>query len=325
MIADQYATQAGGMYFLARPEARKDESPGSWIQRLSGAHQYSLSQISSFSKVFPKQFDWDANVSNQEWLSLLKLADADESFCGEARFAINALRYRMPRRSHLYRAHARPCYRWCPSCFSGDSVPYLRWHWRMAACTYCDVHKCRLEEKCRWCSSPLSLHRALLVGGGRSRNITDLSICGSCGMPLGDELDAAEDKFGLVYENDDISSLFSKIREAYLSDDAQFEFDFTNYNSALNKPVKRPIPTIEASEAIWVDLCINRITEPLRPSFMLNAQSFDEITNTLAAQVRRPRWTDGIRPRDRLRLATALRIIRNEKRAHIATKKPGSS
>ncbi|MDP3883664.1 hypothetical protein [Hydrogenophaga sp.] len=144
-------------------------------------------------------------------------------------------------------------------------------------------------------------------------------------MPLADEMGVSQNAVPFESDQDELTDLVRKIREAYWSDDAQFEFDFSNYDNALRQSKNKKNPETESSEPIWIDLCINRIIKAQRPSFQLNAQSFVDTENTLTAQIKTPRWTDGLRPRDRLRLAKALRIIRNEKSLLRATTKQISS
>lgn len=298
---------------LARPDPFIDESPASWIQRLSGAHQYSLSQLSRITNIHPKRADWDFNVTNDEWSFLLRLADAESNSCGEARFALNTIRRGLPMQRPLFHAGERPSYRWCSACLSNDCVPYLRWHWRLAAYTHCRVHHRRLEELCPWCKSPLSVHRALLVSGGSAIGVLDLSSCGACGMPLTTGEDMPPGVSQGDRNDDEMAALVDQIREAYWRDDDQFEFDFSWYEEAPKSRQKRPRAT-DHQGSVWIDLCINRAYEQLGPTFQLNGQSFVDACEAPTEPRRAFRWTDGLRRRDRLRLATALRMIRNEQR-----------
>jgi hypothetical protein len=322
---------------LARPEPFVDESPASWVQRLSGAHQYSLKRLGQVTNIHPKLRDWDFGVTNEEWSRLLKLADLDDITCGEARFAFNTLRRRRRKQKHLFHVCERPSYRWCSACFSSDSVPYLRWHWRLAACTQCRIHQCRLEERCPWCESPLSIHRALLVSAGGAKAAMDLSRCGLCGMPLVDMGGAPSDAFDGNSGTDQAYVLIDQLRDAYLRNDDQFEFDFSSYDEALahpraenpsateesaafttndltSKPSQKEPSSTEHYGGVWVDMCINRVAELQRPTFLINGKTFMDTETSLARPQRAYRWTDGLRPRDRQRLATALQMIRDEKR-----------
>lgn len=320
---------------LARPDPFQDESPASWVQRLTGAHRYSLSRLSQVTKIHPRRADWDYSVSNEEWSKLLKLADVDATACGEARFALNTFRCRLRKHKHLFHVQERPSYRWCPACFSSDSIPYLRWHWRLAACTRCQVHQCRLEEQCPWCNSPLSVHRALLVSAGCARGALDLSRCGGCGMPLADTGDTSPDDSPGNADPDQVSALINQLREAYRQDGDQFEFDFSYFDDEPTPPKKAllsadvvtrafeewdPKRAREQSssslqdESVCLDTCINRSSKKQGPAFQLNGYSFVDTSSALAEPQRTSRWTDGIRPRDRRRLARALRVIRDEQR-----------
>lgn len=320
---------------LARPDPFQDESPASWIQRLSGAHCYSLSRLSQVTKIHPRRADWDYSVSKEEWSKLLKLADVDATACGEAWFALNAFKYRLRKHKHLFHVQKRPSYRWCPVCFTSDSVPYLRWHWRLAACNRCLVHQCRLEEQCPWCNSPLSVHRALLVSAGCARGALDLSRCGSCGMPLADTGDTPPDDSPGDADPNQVSALINQLREAYKQDGDQFEFDFSYFDDRSTPP-KIALPSVDVvtrafeewapkrareqsssslkDESICLDTCINRSSTEQSPTFQLNASTFIDTSKGLAQPQRASRWTDGLRPSDRRRLAKALRIIRDEQR-----------
>lgn len=294
---------------LASPEPFLDESPASWVQRISGAHQYPLSVLSQVTNIYPRQADWDYHVTNDSWSTLLSLANAGTNTCGEARFALNTLRLRLPLRRHLFLVRERPCYRWCSACFSTDLEPYLRWHWRLAASTRCHVHRCQLEERCQWCKSPLNVTRAVLVSGRAS----DLSICARCGMPLatGEALapDVREGDLG----DEQMSAFIDRIREAYWRDDDQFEFDFSGYPDTP-KPAKPRTLSTKHKKSIWIDMCIKRSSEQLGPIFQLNGQSFLDARTALAKPKRAFRWTDGLRASDRLKVAAALRAIRKERR-----------
>lgn len=296
---------------LARPEPFADESAASWVQRISGAHQYSLRRLSEITNIHPKGADWDADVTNAQWSNFLRLADAKEGSCGEARFAINTLHDRLPYRKHLRKANSLPCYRWCPACLSSDVAPYLRWHWRLAASTHCQVHRRRLEERCQWCKSPLRLHRALLVGGGSAMGLADLSGCGTCGMPLTAEMFAELEDEQEARCHDQISQLVAQLREAYWRDEEQLELDFSQYDDALTQQASSSIAAQRG--AFWFDHRIRRIPDPKHQTFQLNGQSFARGGAAPTSERRPFRWTDGLRANDRFKLAVALQVIRKEK------------
>lgn len=287
------------------PAPFKDESSASWIQRVSGEHQYSLPRLSEITGVNPPRGDWDAHVPNDQWTKLLQLASLAEHSCGEARFAMNTLRAQPAGLKHLMYSDYKPRYRWCSACFSNDDIPYLRWEWRLRGMTHCRVHRHRLKELCRWCGKPLTVHRALLVSSGPITGNLRLSDCGTCGMPLVEDEEEAEELGGHedATINSPITSLIDRLRHAYWHDDEQMKFDFPEIEE--DRETRGPV---------WFDLRINRLptfTRELLPDTKwLNAgESGDHGTD------RPSRWSDGLRPADRMRLVQALRIIRKEKMA----------
>lgn len=301
---------------FARPEPHIDESPSSWVQRLSGSHQYSFKRLSQVTDIHPKNKDWDCGVTNEDWRKLLELADASSSSCGEARFAYTALLSRSHKETPLLNLEGRPSYRWCSACFIEDRVPYLRWHWRLSGCTRCHIHKCPLEERCPWCKSPLSVHRALLVSCGRAKGVFQLSNCGSCGMPLlNGEAPPPDEEDDVEHEPDSVAIFIGKFRDAYLRDDKQCEFDFGSTADVSSASAGRPRRAV-GGDVVWINLIINRIPEKPVPAFQLDARSFLDTKADKPMPQGAGRWTDGLRRFDRWRLAQALRKVRSERTMH---------
>lgn len=290
------------------PKPYMDESPASWVQRVSGEHQYSLPQLSEITGIRPVRSDWDAHVPNDQWSRLLRISSQAEHACGEGRFAMNTIRARPANLRHLMYSAYRPKYRWCSACFSYDEIPYLRWEWRLLGVTHCRVHGHRLKEFCRWCNHPLTVHRALLVSSGASMGNARLSDCGTCGMPLVDEEDEVETKAEREAREDAalaivVKQLVDRMRHAYWHDDDQMKFEFPE----IEKDKERRKP-------VWIDLRINRLptfTRELLPDskWLSKCEVGGNGTDKQA------RWTDGLRPTDRARLAQALLLIRKEKKA----------
>ena len=45
---------------------------------------------------------------------------------------------------------------YCPRCLASDAVPYFRKHWRLVFSVACDLHGCKLRDRCPHCHSPVT-------------------------------------------------------------------------------------------------------------------------------------------------------------------------
>lgn len=306
----QETTSRSEPCLVAAPTPFQDESPASWIQRLGGAHQYSLARLTQITQISPSLSDWDCGVSDDDWTRLLAMSIVTKDACGEARYGMKFLRNRLPKGRHFRTDNGKPSYRWCPACVAGDAVPYLRWEWRLHAVRHCDLHGLELRERCGWCQSPLTVQRALLVAAGSAYGVPSLAVCATCGMALTDG-DADEHSYEVGETGSEWTSIASQLRQGYLNRDLQLELDLTSYVKTLpSTGATEPEP--EKEPPVWFDLCINR-QSPKEHSFFLGGSSFNP-DSTLGSGAQRPRkWSDGLRPSDRRRLAKALQIIRDEK------------
>lgn len=175
---------------LATPTPFFDEAPSSWVQRICGAHQYSITRFLSVL-MLPSDFrDFDLRLSSEQWEELLRLTDVATRPCWRAIEAYVATRMISGRPPWLIGPKNEPTYRWCPQCFACDSVPYLRWWWRFEEATHCPYHACELLGKCAFCEKPLLLKRAMLTQAGSVAPADTLAHCHGCGMPLFDPLAA---------------------------------------------------------------------------------------------------------------------------------------
>lgn len=66
----------------------------------------------------------------------------------------------------------------CPCCFSEDTKPYFRRHWRFSWNTGCLLHNVRLLDRCIQCLKPIEPQRLEAMQSIR------LSDCASCGFDL---------------------------------------------------------------------------------------------------------------------------------------------
>ena len=103
--------------------------------------------------------------------------------------------------------------------------------------------------------------------------------------------------------NSPISNFIDRLRHAYWHNDDQMEFDFPDFDEIERR-----------RGAVWIDLRIDRLptfTRELLPDskWLSKCEVGGNGTDKPA------RWTDGLRPTDRARLAQALLLIRKEKKA----------
>lgn len=308
---------------LAASTALPRESPISWVQRLCGDHQYSLHRMSEVSGIRPIAGDWDTGVSPSEWASLLTLTGIEQDCCGEAMHGLTLLNARFPRQSFLLCEESRPRYRWCSICLQTDPVPYLRWEWRLLGVSHCLTHRVPLESQCPWCGEALPVHRSLLVMTGSSMGVPDLATCGCCGMSLFDP--EGDDDEAHVDSTDEPSrrlmeELLTDLQQAYASDERQLKLDLDPYaNAVLGRRRVAPLQdpnSAGGNEHMWTDMCIRRLPIRQPPPFQLNGSEFvDGFAMTANADASRRKWSQLLRPADRLLLTKALQTIRAEKNA----------
>ena len=85
-------------------------------------------------------------------------------------------RFLLGRRGLDGRGRAKPKLQYCPSCFQEDDHPYFRRSWRFAHQVVCEIHGCRLHDRCWRCGtgvSPLA-----------QRHAEPQLRCQSCEAPL---------------------------------------------------------------------------------------------------------------------------------------------
>ncbi|WP_082517567.1 TniQ family protein [Variovorax sp. Root318D1] len=305
---------------LASPPSLPSESRASWIQRVCGAHQYSLRQLCAVSGVRPIGADWDRPIPPDKWSSFLDMACADEGVCAGAVRGLGRLLTAMSTstRELLLYEGKNPRYRWCPQCWSHDMTPYLRWSWRVREATHCAVHLTPLKNRCPWCQMSLCVHRALLVTGGRASGVPDLATCGYCELPLSDRDTLAPSKY------DDAINSRRKLsgqraagrREPSIAESQTLQYKF---DQVL-------IDVFGSKQAVEIDLRVLR--KPNASARASRKQSSADQSGGSPAnlEVGRRTWSRSLRPSDRTRLAKALWTIRAEKRAmHLEATSPTST
>lgn len=170
--------------FIASPEPLPGESRASWIQRVCGAHGYSLKRFCECVGVGPHRIDWDFGVEASHWRGL-----AADSGRGMQCFEQNDRDWALIKQLHRHTispfvVDGKPASKWCAACMLTDSTPHLRWYWRIAELQSCPYHDVKLATRCPWCQCCMNLSVAGMVPWGRLRGTANLAGCASCGMPF---------------------------------------------------------------------------------------------------------------------------------------------
>lgn len=311
MIAES-PTEPPRSRLLLAPVAFPDESAASWVQRVTGAHQYSLKRFSLITGLRPAREDWDCLRSNAEWRHLVQLSDAAEDTCGLARYGLKTLRERLPKERHLRYYNGSPSYGWCADCLIDDETPYLRWEWRIKEVKRCKIHGCRLDLECGWCSSPLTVQRALLVACAGHPGVLGLDICAKCGMSLVDAGSVVYDATDRDLDNP-MHEVITHLHRSYANDPHQLDLAFDEY--AKWRGLTAQDILAGAHDAVtWTDLSIHRKSHPQRCPLRLSGDNFKRTDPGPIRADAPERWSDDLRSSDRRTLAHALRVIRHERR-----------
>lgn len=170
--------------FIASPEPLPSESRASWIQRVCGAHGYSMKRFCECVGVGPHRIDWDFGVDAAHWRGL-----AEDSGRGMQCFERNDRDWALIKQLHRHTifpffVDGKPASKWCAACMLTDATPYLRWYWRIYELQSCPYHDMKLATRCPWCQSCMNLSVAGMVPWGRLRGTANLAGCASCGMPF---------------------------------------------------------------------------------------------------------------------------------------------
>lgn len=172
------------MKFIASPEPLPDESRASWIQRVCGAHGYSMKKFCEYVGVDPNRVDWDFGVDAKRWSAL-----AEDSGHSMQCFQRNDRDWALIKQLHRHPVSSlvvdrKPASQWCAACLIADSTPHLRWYWRIAELRRCPYHDAKLSMRCPWCHGCMNLSTAHMVPSGKKRGTANLAGCASCGMPF---------------------------------------------------------------------------------------------------------------------------------------------
>lgn len=169
---------------LAAKPAQSKESLASWVQRVCGDHQYSMPTLIRTIGYEPRLRDWDLPIPQTVWERTQQLLPLGPEHDHSSLSTIGALISHIHPAQLLWHERRTPRYRWCRDCFKRDEVPYLRWHWRLTALTWCPIHGRLLSEFCPSCRAPFLMHTSRLVASGRHGQSLTLAHCDSCAMPL---------------------------------------------------------------------------------------------------------------------------------------------
>lgn len=316
-----YPAQFRAHKLLAAPPPFFDESRVSWVQRICAAHQYPMSRLLSLLKMNPKMRDFDLNMSTKDWEELILLTEVDTRPCWRALEAVVAAR--MVRGEHwLYGKGGLPAYRWCSQCLLSDRIPYLRWWWRFSKASHCPHHACALQERCSWCEAPLVLGRAVMTSAGSKPAIDTLAQCQACSMPRYDPF-ATPCEPGATQN----SSMRARSEVVRLLLDQEGSLRLTFY---VDNGVTRETPINRSRTITSWNYRGQRFLRELRlasvTSFPIDKRGKVLLLN--GKSFLPSRWGEGETPyvsvsrgqnryfeRSRSKLAYALRVIREEKRA----------
>jgi hypothetical protein len=85
----------------------------------------------------------------------------------------------------MYRTRA-PIYRFCPLCLAEDSIPYIRWQWRLVSTVCCERHKIVLHERCSKCGVQVDLGFNPYFGISEEKRDRAMLYCRECQTMLSD-------------------------------------------------------------------------------------------------------------------------------------------
>lgn len=278
------------------------ESCASWVQRLCGDHQYSFQVLGRVLDYLPYRGDWDRPLDAEVWQRLVRLVTFPDFMQIHGEMALlGAMSQTAKPLCRLRLVDKKPAYRWCPTCFAEDRMPYLRWYWRLDSIRECWVHQSPLCEQCDVCGQALLMHRTRLIGQSASL----LSECAVCGMSLTSPMvsDGSYDrelqrKLKLLFAPWWLSSDSKRIDARQVS----------KYHFIIDERLRLATVRFEAN--------VRRRDELLKQEkfWVLDASSFrQDATLKVEKDVAfRAPWQWKLNPRRRLALADALRSIRAE-------------
>lgn len=172
---------------LATPVPFIDESPMSWILRICALHACSVSWMRRHFGL-PPMCDFDLDLGEEDWSRVLQETGFTSDWLPSIDYT-RALKSVGAWENYCARYRSEP-YRWCPTCFFFDKVPYYRRSWRFGT-WHCTVHGCLLRACCPSCGErpePSQTSR---------RVILSLAYCQYCGNALAANAEVDESRAGL--------------------------------------------------------------------------------------------------------------------------------
>lgn len=164
------------LLFLPKPEPY--ESTSSWLVRLASLHGSQVSQI-LVDLDLSRNRDWDLGIGPR---SAARLAQGSNLLPQNLQTFVSRFdsfrRHRWLRRWLRLGEDGAARSGFCPACLREDSVPYLRFEWRMRYWMVCPAHGNRILTACPVCQcvDPVALH-------GQQSAVPFAQCCG-CGVDL---------------------------------------------------------------------------------------------------------------------------------------------
>lgn len=282
------------------------ESCASWIQRMCGDHQYSFRVLGRVMGYLPYRGDWDRALDSEVWQRIVRLVTFPDLIHIHGEMAVlGAMSQTGKDLCRLRFVDSKPAYRWCPTCFAEDQVPYLRWYWRLDRIRECWVHQGALRECCDVCGQALFVHRTRLMG----QSAAALSECAVCGLSL---------TLSIETDNSYDRTLQRKLKSLFApwwSMNGTRQIDarlVARYHFLIDERVRLATARSEAN--------VRRREELLKQEkfWVIDSRCFQQdATLQVDKDVAfRAPWQWKLNPRRRLAVADALRSIRAERRAN---------
>lgn len=186
-----------GRAWPAHPKPLDDELLSSWLVRTARANGLKLQTFCD--TVFGKEHQlWNRDIdrSAPEWLQAAMSEHTGTSQERVRQTTLDIYRGRIYHRRntsgqlrwilpagiyHRTRRHFGMQY--CPQCLAEDEEPYFRTRWRVAALTFCPIHRICLHDRCSACDAPVIFHRREL-GRPSTTDGSSLSLCYACHFDL---------------------------------------------------------------------------------------------------------------------------------------------
>ncbi|MCU4121000.1 TniQ family protein [Variovorax sp. N23] len=309
---------------LATPLPLADESFASWIQRIAGSHQYSMSQLVRITGHRPVRSDWDLSIPGEDYGRIVEMIGFTQPRRDSSDFELAFLGQQIKPARFLLNDAGRPRSRWCVACLTADVVPYLRWQWRLAVVRECWRHQTALSDRCPWCAAPALLHTARLVPHGRGGRAGSLAHCDRCSLPLygGEALDG---RYNRALQQRVRRFLQTALSRLAPTTDEQLAASISGFLAAARLPEAQVLGKVdrtdEATSIMMARARAAQCHEKLgaaranQKRWILNGETFLKPAAS-ACGVGQPyiRWSWRLGHANRLKVARVLLAIRAEKR-----------